>query len=328
LSADRLAKGLYWDRSLTLVSGCTPVSPGCDHCWSAREAHVRSSHPNEKIRTRTKGVILGGEWTGDVKFLEETLNVPIRTRKPTVYAVWNDLFHPGVTQDQVDRAFSVMASEQRHLFLVPTKRADRMREHLGHRGFHRLGANGWIADHKKCEDGLRVAKTGGEPLPNVCVGATTENQEAFDARIGDLAATPATLRWLSVEPMLSGIDMEKILPPMCAIHRMRVCCGRRPAVDWVVCGGESGADARPMNPNWVRGLRDFCRENNIPLLLKQWGEWAPAGNVDLRSHRDKPRFVFDDGEVMVRVGKKEAGRTLDGKEHVELPPLLSRRHPA
>ena len=90
---ERIAKGLYWDRALTLVSGCTPVSPGCDHCWGASEAHMRAGQTNEKIKAIYGGLTTpSGKWNGQVRVHPERLSIPLRRKVPTVYAVWMDLF--------------------------------------------------------------------------------------------------------------------------------------------------------------------------------------------------------------------------------------------
>ncbi len=134
---------------------------------------------------------------------------------------------------------------------------------------------------------------------NVWIGTSVENQEAADQRIPELAKIPAVVRFLSCEPLLGPIEIGFF--------------GMAPAewgygysmiyqlIHWVIAGGESGHGARPMHPDWVRSIRDQCKAAEIPFLMKQWGEWA------------------EDGGYPVRVGKKLAGRLLDGVEWNQFP---------
>ena len=129
------------------------------------------------------------------------------------------------------------------------------------------------------------------PPPNIWLGVSVENQEAADERIPILLQTPAVIRWISAEPLLGPINLKGTL----ANHEWDN--GIPGGLNWVVVGGESGPGSRPMHPDWARGLRDQCAEADVPFLFKQWGDWF-------------------DGE---RVGKKLAGRHLDGKLHDGYP---------
>jgi len=120
------------------------------------------------------------------------------------------------------------------------------------------------------------------PLPNLWLGVSAENQEYADRRLPLLLQTPAAVRFVSYEPALGPVDLSQYLP----------------ALDWVICGGESGPGARPMQPDWVRSVRDQCQAAGTAFFMKQWGE-----------HNDK----------LVRVGKKAAGRELDGREWNQFP---------
>lgn len=111
--------------------------------------------------------------------------------------------------------------------------------------------------------------------------------------------------WISYEPSLEKIDWKGF-----------------EFVEWFVCGGESGPEARPMHPDWARSARDWCRENSIPYFFKQWGEWAPLDHLpwvtDATTFKHKP--IELDGTVLCHVGKGKAGRVLDGVELMEYPP--------
>lgn len=136
------------------------------------------------------------------------------------------------------------------------------------------------------------------PLPNVWLGVSVEDQETANLRIPALLDTPAAVRWLSCEPLLGLISLPGLFPSDSEVLSP-LGSPRRPTVDWVVVGGESGPCARPMHPEWARNLRHQCQSAGVPFLFKQWGEW----NSTLR----------------LRVGKKAAGRELDGRTWDEYP---------
>jgi carbon storage regulator CsrA len=143
---------------------------------------------------------------------------------------------------------------------------------------------------------------GGAPK-NVWVGATIENEAAREKRHPALMAIPAPVHFWSVEPMLGPLN----------------CFGWQNPPDWVICGGESGPNARPMHPDWARSLRDQCATVGVALFFKQWGEWKPT----LYGGAGSAEFLWiEHGQPwqwMCKVGKANAGRLLDGKEHNEFP---------
>lgn len=143
------------------------------------------------------------------------------------------------------------------------------------------------------------------PIPeNVWLGVTAETQRFADARIPVLASQNASIRFLSCEPLLGSLDLSAWLSG----HRL----------DWVIAGGESGAKARPTDPRWVQSLRDQCKEFGVAFHFKQWGHWAPYEPRD----GTKPVYIDmpDDESIRLwRLGKKRAGRILDGRTWDELP---------
>jgi len=127
--AERIAKGLWWDRALTLVEGCTNVSPVCDNCWAESATAMRSKQKNEKIQERYKGLTnKKGKFNGKIKMMWKALRIPATIKKPTVFAVWNDLFHPDVTDEFICKVFNMISGQPHHTFIILTKRPDRMRE--------------------------------------------------------------------------------------------------------------------------------------------------------------------------------------------------------
>jgi protein gp37 len=189
----------------------------------------------------------------------------------------------------------------------------------------------------------------GWPYQNVWLGVSVENQETADERIPLLLQCPAEVRWLSCEPLLgpitfrwrpyaheaAGEDYRTYLDRIGSVNHLESLKG----IDWVVAGGESGHGARPMHPGWSQSLRDQCASASVPFFFKQWGEWRPpldgeAYDTSSGGAQRVPCFIvdratgcvrcfendaFEAGEVMRRVGKKAAGRLLDGVEHNAYP---------
>jgi hypothetical protein len=151
--------------------------------------------------------------------------------------------------------------------------------------------------------------------------ATMVNQAEYDRDIGKLLRTPAVVHGISIEPLLGAMDLRlggASLPDYAQHHPLA-------PLDWVIVGGESGHGARPMHPEWARSLRDQCAAAGVPMLFKQWGEWAPGSNwPDDIAIPSGERCDFDDATLgdagsVWRVGKKAAGRLLDGVEHNGFP---------
>jgi protein gp37 len=144
---------------------------------------------------------------------------------------------------------------------------------------------------------------------NVWPGTTVTTQRTID-RVAALASIDANVRWLSVEPMLASLDL-----------------GRRPSasVDWVVCGGGSGAKAPPLHPDAVRRLRDQCLADDVAFFFKQWGEWLPNDQFDGMDWQGQtaPMHRWNRAHTAFRVGRQGAGRLLDGEPWTQMPPALA-----
>lgn len=140
----------------------------------------------------------------------------------------------------------------------------------------------------------------GDGYKNVWLGTTVENQKRADELLPELIRIPAIVRFISAEPLLEAVNLR---PYLSNIH-------------WVITGGESGPKARPADPAWFRGMMLQCMEFGVPFHFKQWGDWAPGDGENLALARV---IVTEQGSRMVRVGKKHAGRVLDGQTHDGLP---------
>jgi len=232
--------GMTWNP----VTGCTPISPGCAHCYAramARRLAGRCGYPaDEPFRVTAHP--------------ERALD-PLHWRKPRRIFIssMGDLFHEEVPTEFLDRIMAVVAMMQEHTFIALTKRPDRMLEYFADPS-RRLEIHRWW-----CTGGMYRAQCDhGEipetlwPLPNLWLGITAEDQQRANERIPVLLQTPAAVRFVSVEPMLESVDLSPWLR----------------SLDWVICGCETGPQARPMEVDWVRDLRDQCQEAGVPFFLK------------------------------------------------------------
>ncbi|MBB3040177.1 DUF5131 family protein [Hoyosella altamirensis] len=309
--------GIEWtDATWNPVTGCAKVSHGCDHCYAETIAHRF---------TGTKAYPNGFQ----VTLRPDRLEKPLLWRKPRRIFVnsMSDLFHDDIPDEFIAKVFAVMAAAPQHTFQVLTKRHARMRSLLNDHSF-KVAIN---LEHHALDvvDDPEQAW----PLPNVWLGVSTEDQKWADIRIPALLDTPAALRFISAEPLLGPLDLAStgLLAPDEFDRRL----------DWVVVGGESGAKARPMHPDWARSLRDQCNAAGVAFLFKQWGEWAPIPPVEWKPG-DSLVHTFGtthkvgtagldafnaelrrQSYLLRRVGKKTAGRELDGRTWDEFPQAVT-----
>jgi len=224
--SDRSA--IEWtDATWNPVTGCNKVSPGCKYCYA------------ETFSERFRGVPGHPFEQGfDLRLWPGRLEMPLRWRTPRRIFVnsMSDLFHDAVPDDFIDGVFTTMRTAHWHQFQVLTKRPERMARYLEVRTRH--------------AGPLRKTH------PNVWVGTSVETQRYVErARI--VASIRAAVRFLSCEPLLGPLELNKVLGP------------RR--INWVIVGGESGPRARPMDAEWVRSIRNQCRDAGTPFFFKQWG---------------------------------------------------------
>jgi len=284
--------GRYWDQVLNLAVGCDPASSGCDYCFAPPTAWIRKSNPNEAVAAAYEGVARRRngktEWTGRVNMLPARLDIPRRRRKPTTYYLTlnGDMFHHGVTDDFLVQTFAMVAVTPQHTYLNTTKRHGRMKALLNDTGFRDAVALA-VLDMPQPRPGAMEW-----PLPNLRLAVSVENQATANLRIPALLETPAAVRWISAEPLLSMIDLTRIArPSRQQPHLVWDVVGKRYGVpdrwqapmshglDWVVTGGESNSP-RAVHPDWVRVLRDQCVAAGVPFWFKQWGEYRPVPVFD------------------------------------------------
>ena len=283
---------------------------------------------------------------------DHILTQPLRWRKPKRIFVnsMGDLFHEDVPDEWIDKVFAVMALAPQHTFQVLTKRADRMREYITDAKMQRridVAMVNLLADAPIARLPTPITDANYKwPLPQVWLGISAERQQEADERIPHLLQTPAAVRFVSAEPLLGPIDLTSV---WYSEHRSlnaltgwkgfddsgaRMHCS---ALNWIIVGGEGGPRARPMHPDWARSLRDQCETAGAAFFFKQWGEWIDfhAAPIDARLKTDIDAVPYgewhdDTGFVasclcgaghgsVIRVGKKAAGRLLDGREHNGMP---------
>jgi len=345
---------IQWcDHTFNPWEGCTKVSPGCANCFAeARDQRFcKGIHWGKGApRRRTSAVT----WKQPLKWdrersetlerLEGTGYTAILNHRPRVFCgSLCDIFDDEVSASWVADFLEVVDKCKNLDFLILTKRPENWRQRMQDvLALKRVGSHG---GHCLANQWLR----GGFPS-NVWIGTTVENQEMAVHRIPALLAIPAKVRFLSCEPLLGSVNLPGYSFGIinCPSAEVPGACGAVTAlpnaekIHWVICGGESGPKARPMHPDWARSLRDQCKAAGVPFLFKQWGEWIPeshfGGELESVKHHGESAASANgrspvktySWEVMqfplpespkrsFRVGKKFAGRLLDGVEHNELP---------
>lgn len=325
----------WTDHTFNPWVGCQKVSPACDNCyaeeWAKRfgrdfNVPTRTSAANWKqpIKWNRSAEIEHNGWAwfkeGNTETTDESLIAAGFTKpvRPRVFcASLGDVFDNRVPDQWREDLFELIRITPHLDWLLLTKRPQNIVRMVQSHG--------------------SIAGNGTRYLPdNVRLGATCENQKQADMNITALLRTRyeigARSLFLSIEPMLGVIDVRCYLPPMSGPGWVSGCRpvgydGKTPLLHWVICGGESGHNARPMHPDWARSLRDQCAEAGVPFMFKQWGEWVGGsyiGNLQDQlvtgSRGEKCKtHDFGDGVFAARVGKKAAGRLLDGVLHDGYP---------
>lgn len=298
--------GIEWtDHTFNPWMGCTRVSEGCRNCYAEtmmdrRWGKVKWGPQGARVKTSA------ANWRQPLKWNREAEAAGVRRR--VFCASLADVFeHKGDQRPDLhewrSELWDLIIATPHLDWLLLTKRPENVVD---------MVPEGWL-------DGFPS---------NVWIGTSVEDQKTADERIPELLKVPAAVLFLSVEPLLGPVDLwgaQYALPD--GGRGSAFAWGR--GVNWVICGGESGPGARPMHPEWVRAIRDECEGAGVPLFFKQWGEWVAYHDNDMGIPVvDETGAMINigtkyhhapDGTRMVRVGKKKAGRLLDGCEWNEYP---------
>ena len=240
-----LDSAIEWtDATWNPARGCTKISDGCKHCYAETFA--------ERFRG-VKGHPYGQGF--DLRLVPEKLAEPLRWRAPKMIFVnsMSDLFHENVPEDYIVAGAGVMAAANWHTYQVLTKRSERLRMLL--------------------KTSLRFAAN----QRHIWWGVSAENRKYGLPRIEDLQNTDASMRFLSIEPLLEDLGKFDLR-----------------GIDWVIVGGESGPGARPMKKEWVVSVRDQCRRESVPFFFKQWGgvrKSAAGRKLDGKTYDEFPQRV-------------------------------------
>ncbi len=208
------------------VTGCTKISAGCQNCYAYTMAQRLHAMGNPRYKN-----------SFSITLHKDLIKKPLTWKTPKRIFVnsMSDLFHEDIPFEFIEEIFKTMNEASWHTFQILTKRSERLKE-------------------------LAPQLTW---TPNIWMGVTVENTDV-KYRIEDLRSVPASIRFLSLEPLLSDLGELNFSN-----------------IDWIIVGGESGPKARPMNIQWVRPIRDYCLEQKIPFFFKQWGgiNKKKAGNL-------------------------------------------------
>lgn len=321
----------WTDHTFNPWIGCTKVSPGCDHCYAERDMAgrlkvVQWGPHSARVRTKPANWRKPLAWNSK----HEQFFAEHGRRQRVFCSSLADVFDNAVA-DEWRNDLANLIQDTPHLdWLLLTKR---------------IGNAGAM---------LRAMFLDGVP-DNVWLGATIVNQAEADRDIPKLLRTEASVHFLSMEPLLGPVDLTTAACKPCPTSGGNLsmdpttgayeCCSRCDftgigdewGIDWVIVGGESGPGARPMHPDWARSLRDQCAAVGVPFLFKQWGEhaltydrdrddpdWSRCGEMDRRPGRwinlaGGHGFHGERVHFAERVGKKAAGRKLDGAQHDGYP---------
>ncbi len=307
--------GIEWtEATWNPVTGCTAIASGCANCYAVPMTHRLEKMGQAKYAGLT--VVQGNgrrQFSGEVRCHEDVLSIPLGWRKPRRVFVnsMSDLFHVDVPFEFIARVFAVMALCPQHTFQVLTKRPERMAEYMLGKPY-----SSDPSDHPErrinieaCElhrgdiipEGvpfLKNAPVQQWPLANVWLGTSASTQRDLDAAVPHLLRCPAAVRFLSLEPLVEGVDLDQWVfnrradiqklmngPMACNFHQADAMVAD--ALDWLIVGGESGKGARPCNVDWIRSVVQQCAEARVPCFVKQLGMWVAQGDrrIMLREHK-------------------------------------------
>jgi protein gp37 len=260
----------WCDETINPIVGCTKISPACDHCYAERMANRLAGIRHSAYKYAP--VVTNGKWNGKTVFDRAELQKPKLWKKPRRIFIssMGDLFHSDVSDSDLVEILFMVKENPQHTFIMLTKRPHRMNEF-----FNNCVINPFL-----------------EPLPNLWLGVTVENQKQADIRIPFLLDIPAAIRFISIEPMLSNIDLRPFLyeGPLLKILVIAEKMNISPydaanelyksqpeqftltnKLNWVIVGGENGPGSRGMHSSWVNNILIQCIAACTPLFFKGWG---------------------------------------------------------
>jgi len=283
-----MASNIQWtNETWNPIIGCSKVSAGCANCYAEKMAFRQMMMGNENYEKVVHRIGVAS-WNHKTVFVESALEKPLHWKKPRMIFVCSmgDLFHESVPFEWVDKVFAVMAMCPQHTFQILTKRPERMREYFKAKDL-------FVSGKSRVYEQFRLIRPPGQKyncwaeiewsslnvLSNVWLGVTAENQAMADERIPILLEIPAAKRFVSVEPMLEAVDLNRlkcgyIEHPTNGSHKpvyddaLFSCAGHN-GLDWVIVGAESGAKRRECKQEWVNSVWDQCKDAGVPCFVKQ-----------------------------------------------------------
>jgi len=249
---ENTAKGKWWDEGVTLVDGCTAVGQGCKHCWSAGITHRFRSD---------QGFTKDNHWTGKIRCNEHLLK-RFNNKNGRFFAIWNDLFHSDVDYDFIDKVMQKILDNPQHIFQVLTKRPEDMYIYVINT----------IKRYKNiCITGAGIEHNN---LPNLWLGISASTQDEYNVGIKYLRKTPAAVRFVSFEPLISEMSNIDLT-----------------GIGWIIVGAESGHKRRKCDYEWIVKIVEQCRSARVPVFVKQ------VHNDDGKLIKSKDRFKLPRGNI-------------------------------
>lgn len=318
----------WTDHTFNPWMGCTKVSPACKNCYAERDM----DHRYGKVAWGPNGMrVMTSEayWKKPLKWNKDSATSGNRQRvfcasladvfedwgghmlDAKLELLWNECAGQTLEMDDARQSLFDLIDETPNLdWLLLTKRPENIRRM-------------WPALYSPVGKHLCSKK-------NVWLGCSVENQEQANKRIPELlnCRDLAPVLFLSCEPLLGPVNLSKWISSESPCECGGLCDSKEPcpmseerrsSIDWVIAGGESGPNARPSDPEWFRSLRDQCQTAGVPFMFKQWGEWAEFTDAKANLCGKADFHAFDEQAVVYRIGKKSAGRELDGVEWNQFP---------
>jgi protein gp37 len=311
----------WCDHTFNPWRGCTKVSPGCANCYAETLSHRNPTVLGEWAPYFVQCTNCGKRFDQRNPPEDHTCHYKwqIRTRPRVFCASLADWLDDEVPIEWLARLMEIIMLTPNLDWLLLTKRP--------HNWNHRITAalaeveritGDWPDRDPETRTGMMINDWLGEnPPPNVWIGTSVEDQPRAEERISQLLSIPARIRFLSCEPLLGPVELLDTETGWPFFD-----LSGHPTLHWIIAGGESGHHARPMHPDWARSLRDQCQAASVPFLFKQWGEWLPGCQYqegDRERFKETAQHSFDLDTHSWWVGKKAAGRQLDGRTWDQFP---------